>query len=80
MGLFIRKDIQKTFTTTLRHTEFCSLLKLCITFCVLTWGSTSSAQTMDKELFIRFENHFHLLDSLIFMQQPVLQAVSLSNQ
>ena len=35
------------------------------------------AQRVDKELFVQFENHFSLLDSLIFKQQP-LQPSSLS--
>lgn len=43
--------------------------KLCATFLFLLGSSTPAmAQKMDEKLFMQFENHFSLLDSLIFMQ------------
>lgn len=41
-----------------------ALLFLCFVFSI-------KAQSVDKELFMKFENHFSLLDSLIFKQQPL---------
>ena len=46
--------------------------KLCAAFLFVLVSSTPAmAQKMDEKLFMQFENHFSLLDSLIFMQHPL---------
>jgi hypothetical protein len=46
--------------------------KLCAAFLFVLGSSTPAmAQKMDEKLFMQFENHFSLLDSLIFMQHPL---------
>ena len=46
--------------------------KLCAAFFFVLGSSTPAmAQKMDEKLFMQFEDHFSLLDSLIFMQHPL---------
>ncbi len=52
--------------------------KLCAAFFFVLGSYTSAmAQKMDEKLFMQFENHFSLLDSLIFMQHPLQSNSSL---
>ena len=52
--------------------------KLCAAFIfVLGSGTPAMSQKMDEKLFMQFDNHFSLLDSLIFMQHPLQSNTSL---
>ena len=52
--------------------------KLCAAL-IFVFGSSTPAmsQKMDEKLFMQFENHFSLLDSLIFLQHPLQSNTSL---
>ena len=52
--------------------------KLCAAL-IFVFGSSTPAmsQNMDEKLFMQFENHFSLLDSLIFLQHPLQSNTSL---
>ena len=54
--------------------------KLCAAL-IFVFGSSTPAmsQNMDEKLFMQFENHFSLLDSLIFLQHPLQSNTSLLN-
>ena len=52
--------------------------KLCAAL-IFVFGSSTPAmsQKMDEKLFMQFENHFSILDSLIFLQHPLQSNTSL---
>lgn len=52
-------------------------LKVCATFCFVLLSNPTFSQNIDKELFAQFENHFQLLDSLIFTPQTIYQKAPL---
>ena len=47
------------------------MYRCCMVLLFLCFVYFTHAQSVDKELFVKFENHFSLLDSLIFKQQPL---------
>ena len=52
--------------------------KLCAALIFVLGSSTPAmSQKMDEKLFMQFENHFSLLDSLIFLQHPLQSNTSL---
>ena len=52
--------------------------KLCAALIFVLGSSTPAmSQKMDEKLFMQFDNHFSLLDSLIFMQHPLQSNTSL---
>ena len=56
--------------------------KLCIALFIAYGICPSMAQKIDEELFVQFEKHFYLLDSLIFIQkpnQPSLQSIKIDS-
>ena len=52
-------------------------IKLCVALIFLLGTIPVKSQKMDEKLFVQFEKHFSLLDSLIFKQQYLQQPSSL---
>ena len=63
-------------TKRIRHKEEIGrrTCRCCVVLFFLCLVGSIQAQRVDKELFMKFENHFSLLDSLIFKKQPLQQS------
>ena len=67
-----KKDMKIKLNEGFRRVWTREFSKLCAAL-IFVFGSSTPAmsQKMDEKLFMQFENHFSLLDSLIFLQHPL---------
>ena len=80
---YYRKDnyyFSRKMTSRVKHHIEKTITKGLTTFVFLLWAITGMAQKMDNKLFIQFEKHFSLLDSLIFKPHPLHHRPSLNRQ
>jgi hypothetical protein len=78
MVAWSKKDMKIKLKKGLRIVGTREFPKLCAAL-IFVFGSSTPAmsQKMDEKLFMQFENHFSLLDSLIFLQHPLQSNTSL---